>query len=515
MKQMIRYNNSSSIILLLVILAMVLMAVVIQTRLLLHWDVSFLMEATQRFLAGGSYTGNFFETNPPMILYLYIPPVLLMEYLGWSKLFALKSSVFLLSFISVYYCNYFANQLFPKQQELRVVLLSTIAFVFLLLPGHEFGQREHLLTILVMPYLFLVALRMRGGEASVLNKVVVGLMAGLGFTIKPFFMVPLIVVELYYIWIHRNVFACIRTEVIAIICVGVFYLASVFWFFPHYISEVLPILLRLYYPGFKEPFSSLFTNVIVYSCIVFCLFFLVRKNFNSDALYNIFACALFGYLAMYLIEGTSWYYHSLPAFSMAIILCVLVFYFYLKQMKNRHFINVIYFVLAFYLLMYPLAHYCFKTFFTISSMSERWRTDAVSFLKKYPPHTTWDLISTTAILLPIGDQGRASYISRFPNYWWLPGIVNLQKNASNQVDQQKLVSDLDYFVGLVVEDIKQHYPRLIFVDANPYNTQLNSKNIDYIELFSRHPDFKHIWQQYQHVASLEWVEVYEYINRPI
>src|SRR5687768_3213581 len=50
-------------------------------------DVSYLLHATQQILQGGHYATDIFETNPPMILYLYSPVI------GLAKLFGMHIHV--------------------------------------------------------------------------------------------------------------------------------------------------------------------------------------------------------------------------------------------------------------------------------------------------------------------------------------------------------------------------------------------------------------------------------------
>jgi hypothetical protein len=48
----------------------------VQNDAIFSWDVSWLLEVTKRWLNGGTYGKDFFENNPPLILYLYAPAVL-------------------------------------------------------------------------------------------------------------------------------------------------------------------------------------------------------------------------------------------------------------------------------------------------------------------------------------------------------------------------------------------------------------------------------------------------------
>lgn len=80
----------------LLIVLLLIFSVLIQSHIILNEDVLWLVTATQRLLAGGSYVNNFFETNPPLILYLYTPAVLLVKYIHVTIGVAIYSLTFLL-----------------------------------------------------------------------------------------------------------------------------------------------------------------------------------------------------------------------------------------------------------------------------------------------------------------------------------------------------------------------------------------------------------------------------------
>jgi hypothetical protein len=71
------------------------------------------------------------------------------------------------------------------------LLLASLAFVLIatLSPGFSFGQREHACVLFAMPYLAAAVMRLQGGQS--LPKplaIAVGLLAGIGFAIKPYFL---------------------------------------------------------------------------------------------------------------------------------------------------------------------------------------------------------------------------------------------------------------------------------------------------------------------------------------
>jgi hypothetical protein len=73
-----------------------------QSSLMFNSDASWLMLATKRWLTGGNYTHDFFEINPPMILYIYTPAVYLADLLHSSAAIALRIYIIILIAVSLH-----------------------------------------------------------------------------------------------------------------------------------------------------------------------------------------------------------------------------------------------------------------------------------------------------------------------------------------------------------------------------------------------------------------------------
>src|SRR6185437_2828635 len=54
-----------------------ILAYIVQSLGALNSDVASLLYDTKLLLMGGTYVKDFFETNPPMVLYLYAPVILI------------------------------------------------------------------------------------------------------------------------------------------------------------------------------------------------------------------------------------------------------------------------------------------------------------------------------------------------------------------------------------------------------------------------------------------------------
>ncbi len=314
-----------------------LAAWLIQGQLFLNWDASYLLHAAQLLLAGGTYTHDFFMPNPPLILYLSLPPLLCSQYFGVQLFLAFRLYIFLLATVSLALCGFLLSLLFTEKDKttlfIKKTFFLTLLLIFLIFPMYDFGQREHFLLILMLPYLLLVSCRLQGLVIKTRLAVLIGLLAGLGFALKPqFYLLPMIV-ELYYLYFQKKYLACFRAETLTMLTVLLIYSGIVYWFYPDYFGLIVPYLLRNYYgKSIVAPWASLLLNEeVLFCCLPLFLHLVLYKKNPYKIVSQILFLALCACLAFYAAQQTTLYYHFLPAFSLALLLQTVLFSYLVSQ----------------------------------------------------------------------------------------------------------------------------------------------------------------------------------------
>ena len=316
----------------LIILALYAGAALLQQQMLFNWDVSWLLHVSDRLLAGGSYTRDFFELNPPLILYLYAPAALLNKLFSLPAYVGLQIYVFILATLSLYLCNASVQKILQDNLVKQLFLVTTTC-LFLILPLYDFGQREHLVVIFTLPYFLLLSLRLEHKPVNTRFAVLIGLFASLGLAIKPFFLIAPFLIEIFYMVQSRRLFNCIRAETMTIALFLMVYLAFIAIFHFDYLSVILPFASN-YYSGIAFPWAMIFSNPLVLFCVPpIALHFILYKINPYKPLCSILLLAMLGFLFSYLIQHTPWHDHILPAYSLAVLLNVLFFGILLEQQK--------------------------------------------------------------------------------------------------------------------------------------------------------------------------------------
>ncbi len=316
----------------------------LQSTGILNSDVSWLTFAAKRFLQGGTYTHDFFELNPPMSIYLYLPAALSEKLFSLNAISAIQCYLFFCLTLSLLLCFYLNQRLF-KMLSQRTLFNLILAVIFLIYPYGEFGQREHLLLAFFFPYLLLTAAQLQGKKLPRTLSIGVSLLAGIGFAIKPYFLVSFIFIEAYSYFSTKK----IRREAAIISCVIVTYLVCILVFNPDYITQILPIVSGFYYQKFHLPWMQLMLSdaamIFYFSALLFCL---TAKDNATEPLTKLLLLAATGFYLSFILQKTNWFYHKIPLLSTCLLLNVILFgAFSQKSRIERH----DYAFMAFYMIL--------------------------------------------------------------------------------------------------------------------------------------------------------------------
>lgn len=190
-------RRDSAWIALALLLIGVLAAAISLSPARIHHDCALYLHQAELILDGAVPYRDFVDTNPPLIMYVNLPPVVLGRILGISPILAFHLLVVLLLTVSAGEIHALLRKpgiaILPSERGLT--LLVWVAVFSLVYWRRETGQREHLFVLLYVPYLFLRIARHQGGSVPRCYAVLLGIQAGLGVSIKPHFLIMALLVE--------------------------------------------------------------------------------------------------------------------------------------------------------------------------------------------------------------------------------------------------------------------------------------------------------------------------------
>lgn len=503
---------------LLTVVCLFVAGMIVQANTMLNFDVSWLMKAANQLLSGKHYYTDFIETNPPLILYVYMPAVLLSKIMHVSYAVAFKVYTFVLLAGVVFLCNILMRCVFDREdQNIRYGLLIAITFTLVLMPGYSFGEREHFAIMLTLPYLFLLDLRLSNKILNYYLIILIGIIAGIGFAIKPHFLFALIACELFFIYKKRNVFAGFRLETIIIALVILLYLVSIFLLTPDYLFKVWPLVYHLYFISAKEPFGAMLAKLgIVFWLVVLGFYCFLYEKIKYKNLTEILLFASVGYLIVYFVQHTTWYYHLLPVLVIITILTVLFLCERLFDLIKNYQANidwnsiVLLVLLQLSLLVFPVM--ATVRCIAIGTISNRHlQTNKLFVYVKQ--HMYQQKLYIFALQIPmisyLLDNTHATSASRFPSQLFMPGLVFLSNQTNLSVEKKdRLNKQKQEIINIVVADLQQHQPKYILVDMRKQNLYPNKHQFDYIKFFSQDPRFHKFFKNYKYLITLEHFDIY-------
>jgi hypothetical protein len=230
-------------------LAWLLIALVAVGAIALHvaspinHDAAWILEGAVRLLDGGRFGIDVIDVNPPLAWWIAMAPATIARIGGWPLSTASAVFVGILGVAALAA----ADRVLPRESAwrgARAGIALAGAYLLLIMPGYDFGQREHLAAILGLPYILLRGAERRPPAEAAFA---IGLAAGFGFCLKPYFLLVPIGVEAWRALRTRRFAGLIAPETIALAMFGVAYATAIFRFAPAYLHDVVPAAVAGYW----------------------------------------------------------------------------------------------------------------------------------------------------------------------------------------------------------------------------------------------------------------------------
>ncbi len=472
-------------------------------------DKCWLLLAARKWIEGGRLYRDIFESNPPLIIWLYSLPAYLSLHLPVRDYLALVMLGLCLAALSVTV----SVRLLAFHAQLAGDAYKRAQFAFLLLfilcfytsPAY-FADREHLFFMLALPYL-LRWMPSIEGKLPIGLRVATGAMAAIGFCIKPQLGIIFVTVQLLYFLQRRSAAIVISRENIIIYAIACCYLLSVWCFTQEYVFVVLPMLLQTYSSYKVSPIMSLLWSGFILA-IPFADFRLryTQSPYRRDIVYILGVCA--GCLG-YALLNNGWGYTFIPLDYMIFIATCFVYWEYLWlrnacQAKGEPCAGFIFGAraclcsgainAASVVLVMGIAYTSHCRGFKECSA----QNDVSLLMQEDEAHSFGTLTIDWMLWTHLAKNNNLVWVTRFNTLWMLPKIVT--GDSAFVRKNQWIVSYVGYALA---QDIGHNKPDIMIVDDSPqfYKTQ---KHMDLVKYFSVFADFKDAWSHYRLQTSIDF-----------
>ena len=285
-------------------------------------DVAWFFYLADRMLQGERLYRDVVEVNPPLIVWLNLPVAALARAAAVPAEMVYGAALLVLIGVSLA----LAARLLPEEEPWRAPGVRPVALllglvVLLPLAGKDFGEREHLLLILTLPYTLLVIARAGGRSPGRALALAVGVMAGVGFTLKPYFVPLWLALEAYLVRARPSPPPWRRPETVAVVGVGLLYGAAVLLFTPEYF-DLARTFGGLYWSYLRGPLwlTAFLGEGSALPLLALLAFAVLYRRDPGGHVWRVLAIAVGAAVLSALLQGKGWRYHFYPAMGYGLLL---------------------------------------------------------------------------------------------------------------------------------------------------------------------------------------------------
>jgi hypothetical protein len=381
----------------------------------------------------------------------------------------------------------------------------------------DFGQREHLAVILLLPYVWLTATPGARG-ASRRTAILIGVAGGLGFAIKPHFALPWALLEILVLararFAIREMF---RPALVAAIATVVAYVGFVLLFVPQYIEIFRDV--RQFYGGLDSPLSALVRLPDIAGWIAaVVLLAAFRLSAETERPVMVLFTATTGFIAAGLLQFKGWSYQMYPG---RVFLVIYFITFALALLQSAPALST--------LLRGGIRSICFVIVLGLVATSGRYLAESVNppsadtdivpplvdLINKQTPHGPVAQISMRTQMypgFPAVNEAGVKWSLRFPTLFYLPGLYEnelMQPDSELKFREPSVMSDMErrYFTE-VVDNLCAAPPSVLIIEPPTPRAAAGRRSLDLVAYYGQDPRFKRLFAGYSPIGWLGSFRIY-------
>jgi hypothetical protein len=463
-------------------------------------DVAWYLYAGGRLLDGGVLYKDVVEANPPLGIWLSVLVVALARATAVGSPLVLKLALLLLTALSVSLSARFIAAASDMSTGAKHFILILIAALLLFLPGADFGQRDHVLVLLVSPWVLLKWNRFIGGKVPFGTAALAGLLAATGFWLKPHFIFAFLAVELSLSMATRSVRGMVRIETLAVVAFGAVYLVAVSRLFPRDLVEMSSMSTKAFIPLYGQSAEAVTLRLILPS--VLAILSVAATQLLSPQLQLLRALLLAAggaFLFVFIVQAG--YPHQLmPAtFFLALAAGIGVAEAFAGHVGFRGVVRR---------LMAAGSAIAVAAVFVAAAPTQFVQYRGAPFeraIAAEAPNTRSIFIASTSSSHPfplVEEQGFV-WASRFPSQWLLPFAVTTLDESGVPTDGFG-----KFALDATVSDLIDFAPDIVFIDERPEQPDFRGRPLAYVDFWNKDVRFPQAWKAYERRGDADGFGVY-------
>lgn len=507
-----------------------------QFNALANQDLAWHLHVANLMLQGKELYVDILDPNLPLMFYWAIFQYIAAKSLGLDP------------FIAMHIINYFAaiwaiatlhftlrfTSIGRRNSTSQSFLLFSFLVIFIL-PlcswANSFFNKDVMVIPFILPYLILCIGRLeRDIRPDYVSLIMVGFMAGLAISIKPYFLLVPLAAEAY-IWfiLRKTQYRFTAETVVLLITTGLYYL-FVFLRHPEYLTDMLPII-SFTHPLYTSPApiirEFIWTGLMPTLAIICSALFICKSEIT-----RFFMVITLTFTAITLLQNKGWVYQIYPAMAMGYLLLYAVLFdliYYRTVQKN---LSPLTFKIqcgllafcAFLIILRGVVPYYeqFSKLFFTTHLSQLYSmtpvTQAINMTRSKRPEV---LILSESLhnSYPAINYSKATSAFPFPFLFPITAMENYRTTHKDDLSTEEIedaISDVKiYFFDQVKHYFNHHTPHIIIArNRGNFHMRWESNPLNYIDYLKTDPQLADILSRYTLLKSHDTLSPYDVYALP-
>ncbi len=491
---------ASGVSLVLVVLGVVVIALArARDVLLANHDVGWFLHAGEVWVDGGKIGVDVVDTNPPLVIWVAGLEVAVARGLGASPFVVHALATCAVSVLGVWLATRAFRRAGLAREALAVWAPLTLAAA-IAVTGYDFGQREHWLAFLLLPYAgWALVPRQFSGERAL-----AGVLAGLAVALKPHYVIVVVLSELFGLWRAKSARQLLRVEPLCVAACGPIYLMAIAWSAPSYSIDLADTLAVYAAYGREVPLWSAHTLLVLCAVVLAAPVGWLHPRTVAPAL---LASLSAGSAAAAWIQRKNFEYHHVPTDLFAGAALALAFALVAVRAARRPWITPA--------LLGVVTVGCLAWLHSLPRVPRELalRTALGGAIERLTPDQSVFVFATAVgATFPSVNFGTARSLSPYSCLWPIAGNYTPRERHAypfsyRRLDEMTRVERrlVERVVGVLVRE----RPALLVFDRRPLKQGFGRTDLDLRRYFEADPDFVVFMGSYRRLAPDRFFEYYE------
>lgn len=454
----------------------------LQLPLQMTADTLWMAESAVRMLQGEKFSEAYYDPNPPLSMILYIPAVLAAQ----TGLVNMHTALFLYTLLHLGGAAFALYRLIGAipGYDRSMATVTTLAFILAgtVMAGNSFTERDQIIGFWLVPFVLVQLCMTKGWAVPRGVKHVTLLLGAFMMLVKPHYgLIPTLMI-LHRVFVQKRITVFKDADFIYL-AAGVLSYAALLWFyFPDFLSVVLPDIVALYpVDNTKFVLYRAAYNGLIAVCALLLTFIAGRISWLP---YFFFGMALLA-LVPFVAQMRGYHYQMLPA---------ITFFFCGAALLGREWLSrYMSPLLAVMVAVFALGAIAF-----ISTPSRPYTVKAAQY-PQLPLARALEGCTEPCSFMVANNHIEITHqtalytgkhwASRFPSPWFVPALYDLEKK-----DHAKFLTLRAKYAGMMAEDLNRYKPQIIMFAEFPLTA---AQEFDLLGLFAGESAFQQALSAYQ------------------